>query len=304
MHIIEPVAGNLLGKFSRDFPPILTIDPGETVRYRTLDARWFLGKPPSPTEWGPRFEPREPGRDDGHCLSGPVAVRGAEPGMMLGIRLDRIVPGTWGWTAPWYRPADTGDEGEGAFMLWDLDAASMTGTNDHGHTVALEPFMGVMGVAPAEPGIHSTTPPRQVGGNIDCKALVEGSTLYLPVEVAGALFSIGDGHAAQGDGELGGTAIECPMEQVDVTFDLRVDLPVNTACANTPEGWLTFGFHEDLNIAVDDAIRAMLDLMTAHLGLSRLDALSLASVAVDLRITQIVNTTRGVHAVLPHRALK
>ena len=138
---------------------------------------------------------------------------------------------------------------------------------------------------------------------MDCKELVAGSTLYLPIPVPGALFSVGDGHALQGDGEVCGTAIECPMERVDLTFRLREDLRLTTPRANTAAGWITLGFHEDLDEAIMIALSAMLDVMCEQYGLQRPDALALASLVVDMRITQLVNGVRGVHAVLPHGAI-
>ena len=110
--------------------------------------------------------------------------------------------------------------GDGVVHAYELDAATMTGRSHLGHNVALQPFLGVMGMPPDEPGEHSTIPPRACGGNLDCRELVSGSTLYLPIAVDGALFSCGDGHAAQGDGEVSGTAIECPMERAELTFGL------------------------------------------------------------------------------------
>src|SRR5439155_8973789 len=142
---------------------------------------------------------------------------------------------------------------------------------------------------PDEPGLHSTGPPRVWGGNLDCKELVAGSTLFLPIPVAGALFSVGDGHAAQGDGEVCMTAIECPMDRVELTFRLHSDLRLTAPRAHTAAGWLTFGLHEDLNEATCLAVDAMLELMHEQYALDRADALALASLVVDLRITQIVN---------------
>jgi acetamidase/formamidase len=133
---------------------------------------------------------------------------------------------------------------------------------------------------------------------------VPGSALYLPIAVPGGLFSVGDGHAAQADGEVCGTAIECAMERVELTFRLVEDLRLTTPRAETPIGWLTFGFHEDLNEATIIALEAMLELMRERHGLERLEALGLASLVVDLRITQFVNGVRGVHAVLPHGAIR
>ena len=163
--------------------------------------------------------------------------------------------------------------------------------------------MGVFGMPAAEPGIQSTTPPRRTGGNIDCKELGVGSTLYLPIEVAGGLFSVGDGHAVQADGEISGTAIECPIERVDLTFDLHDDMPLTAPVAETPDAWIALGFHEDLDEALVSALEAMLALLKRLHGLERLDALALASLVVDFRITQAVNGVRGVHAVLPHGVL-
>src|SRR5205823_9759394 len=139
---------------------------------------------------------------------------------------------------------------------WQLDADRMTGHTRDGRSIALHPFMGVMGMPPDEPGVHSTPPPRPCGGNMDCKELVAGSTLFLPIPVPGALFSVGDGHAAQGDGEVAGTAIECPMDRVELAFHLRDDFPVSVPTAQTPAGWLTMGIGADLDTATFMALEA------------------------------------------------
>jgi acetamidase/formamidase len=189
-------------------------------------------------------------------------------------------------------------------LIWTLDPDAMTARDQHGHTVALSPFMGVMGMPPDEPGEQSTTPPRATGGNIDCKELVPGSSLFLPVAVDGGLFSVGDGHGAQGDGEVSGTAIECPMQRVALTFRLREDLALDMPRAMTPEGWISFGFHTDLDKAMASAVDGMLDLMQEMFDLERGVAMALASVAVNLRVTQVVNQVQGVHAILPHGAIR
>ena len=308
-YTVEPERRTLHGSFSRDFAPILTIDPGDTVRFRTLDAGWNLdprGVGPDDTRAG-KFAPRDPERDSGHALCGPIAIRGALPGMTLAVRVDALRLGRWGFTAAggWPHPINErfGVVEQGTVLHWTLDPDARTGRNQYGHTIALRPFMGVMGMPPDAPGLHSTVPPRVSGGNIDCKELVVGSTLYLPIAVPGGLFSVGDGHAVQGDGEVCVTAIECAMEQVDLTFALFPELQLTTPRADTPAGWLTFGFHEDLNEATMRALEAMVDFMGERYGLGRLEALGLASLVVDLRITQIVNQVRGVHAVLPHSAV-
>lgn len=310
VHRVEPERRTLHGHFSPDLPPILTIQSGDTVRYRTLESGWGL-EPHTTNEQSNNvrhFEPRDPTLDAGHALCGPVAIAGAQPGMTLAVHIEAVRPGAWGTTVAggWRHPVNERlglAEQRGIFLNWTIDADAGTATDQYGHTVHTRPFMGVMGMPPAAPGVHPTPPPRVTGGNIDCKELLAGTTLFLPIAVAGGLFSVGDGHAAQGDGEASVTAIECPMDQVDLRFELLPDLRLHTPRARTAEGWLTFGFHEDLNEATMIALEAMVDLVSEQLNVERRIALALASVAVDLRITQIVNGVRGVHAVLPHDAI-
>jgi acetamidase/formamidase len=156
---------------------------------------------------------------------------------------------------------------------------------------------------PPEPGVHPTGPPRVWGGNLDCKELVAGTTLYLPVPVDGALFSAGDGHARQGDGEVSATAIECPLERVELGLVLRDDFELKAPVARTQEGWIALGLGETLDAAMASAVDGILDVMGRELGLERRDALALASVVVDVRVTQVVNGVLGVHAVLPDGAV-
>ncbi len=151
---------------------------------------------------------------------------------------------------------------------------------------------------PPEPGLHSTIPPRRWGGNIDCKELVAGATLYLPIPVDGAWLMAGDGHGAQGDGEVSGTAIECPLERATLTLDVT-DRELRSPIARTADAWLAFGFDADLDVAAEQATETMLDLMELELGIPRPEARALASVTVDLRVTQVVNEVKGVHAILP-----
>jgi acetamidase/formamidase len=308
LHTLDPTRATLHGHWSRDLAPALTIDAGDTVRFRTLDALWTEGRPTGPWPWK-RVEPRTPGLDDGHALTGPVFVRGAKHGTTLVTRIDAVIPADWAWTWSWpegRRAVELGLVGTAGFgQLWEIDPAAMLATDPRsGRRVRLAPFMGVMGVAPAEPGVHITTPPRVWGGNIDCKLLTAGTTLYLPVGVEGALFSVGDGHGAQGDGEVCGTAIECPMERVDLTFDV-VASPLKAPRARTADAWVTFGFDPDLDRATTMALGNMLDLIQErHEGMGRQEALALASIAVDLHVTQIVNQAQGVHAVLRDDAIR
>ncbi len=303
IHRIEPERRTLTGIFSRDASPVLSVDPGDTVVYRTLDAGWHLGGD------GTRFAPHDLLRDNGHAMCGPVEIRGAKPGMTLGVHIGQIRTGTWGWTVAgaWSHPVNEriGVADAPEYKLdWILDPDALTGTSQFGHVVALRPFLGVMGMPTDEPGILSTSPPRRTGGNLDCKELISGSVLYLPIEVPGGLFCLGDGHAAQGDGEVCVTALECPMERVEITFSLHDDMPIRFPRAKTPTSWLTMGLHDDLNEATYLALEEMIALMQEQFGYGKQEALALASLSVDLRVTQIVNGVRGVHAVLPHGAIR
>jgi len=195
-------------------------------------------------------------------------------------------------------------DGETLILNWSLDADAGVGRDPQGREVELRPFPGVMGMPPPEPGVHPTAPPRRWGGNIDCTELVAGTTLFLPIPVDGALFSAGDGHARQGDGEVSQTAIECPLDRLELTLSVEDRPELKTPIAWTPDAWLTFGFDEDLDEAAAAATDAMLELMRRELEIERVDALALASVVVDLRVTQLVNGVRGVHAVLRHDAIR
>jgi len=233
-------------------------------------------------------------------------VRGAQPGQVLQVDICQLMPAavgaTWVGEVQEFLP-QLGVEGY-FWLPWQIDVGTGLARSASGHHVPLAPFLGVLGVAPSNPGIHPTRPPRTCGGNIDCKDLTIGSTLFLPIQVPEALFSFGDGHAAQGDGEVGGTAIECGMEQVQLRLTLRDDLALEWPQAHISEGWLTFGFAEDLSTATIIALNAMLDTIMRQLAVSRKEALALASVGVHLRVTQIANRTLGVHALWPDTAFR
>jgi acetamidase/formamidase len=277
------------GHFSPSLAPVVTIDPGDSVHFSALNAlwQWDLGQ-----DWSHELDPE---LDSGHPLAGPVAVRGVVAGETLVVRTDRLLPRDWGVTLAAGEPD--------VEVYWRLDTDAGTATADSGQTVAMAPFLGVIGMPPPGPGVHSTIPPRRFGGNIDCRELTAGSTLYLPVGVDGGLLSAGDAHAAQGDGEVSGTAIECPLELAELTIDVRRDLDLRMPVARSGDRWIALGFDEDLDRAAELALETMLDLMQHELGLDRTRALALASVAVDLRVTQLVNQVKGVHAVLADNAL-
>jgi acetamidase/formamidase len=308
LHEIPLERRTLHGHFSRELDPVLEIGSGDTIAFSTIDAGWGLEPPRSDRSERRRFEPRDPELDEGHALIGPVAVRGAKAGQVLEVRIDSVRVGPFGLTVAGGWPSFLNDrlgvgEGETHVLAWELDADAGVGRDQAGRELRLSPFLGVLGMPPDEPGVHPTGPPRRCGGNLDCKELVAGTTLFLPIPVDGALFSAGDGHALQGDGEVSSTAIECPLERAELTLTVRDELELSGPVARTENAWLTLGLGESLDDAMAEAVGAMLELMAREHGLERRDALALASLVVDLRVTQVVNGVVGVHAVLPDGAL-
>jgi len=304
MHHLDKSQDNLHGWFSRDLPPRLRLASGDTVVYQTANAGWDDIPPGHTRETAVGLKPP----DTGHALSGPVYIEGAEPGDTLEIRICEIVPTTWGFNGS--RPGRTGaiagllggepdDVAERFFRHLTIDPARGTAAFGPGITVPLDPFMGIYATCPAGDAVMPTAFPGPYGGNLDCKELRAGVTLYLPVFVPGALFSTGDGHAAQGDGEVNGAAIECGMDRLTLEFAVRKDLPITRPCAETDTHLLFLAFGADLDAAILDALRDTMHYLTEQHNLTREEAYSLASLAVDFRITQVVDGPRGVHAMLP-----
>ncbi|RIX49896.1 acetamidase [Paenibacillus nanensis] len=306
---VQPNRTNLYGSLSADFDSILRIKSGDTVQYACFDAGWGTSSAD-----GQRIKPFERRKelDAGHALCGPIIIEEAKKGLTLEIKINEVIPGPYGFTSAgqypnWQNQKLGLTEYNEITLQWELDRQSLIGktrVNGREFSVGLNPFMGIFAMPPEETGIHTTWPPRFCGGNIDCKELTKGSVLYLPISVDGAYFFVGDGHAAQGDGEISCQAIECPIDLVELTFSVNRDLKLERPIANTPSGWISFGFHEDLNEATVQAMDGMLNLMGNLYNLNRVEAMALGSSVVDLRITQVVNGIKGVHAVLPHEALK
>lgn len=230
IHKIQIKSENLHGSFSNEYKPILKVNSGDSIRMKTPDIEWGYSEAKGVERQFFASAVKE--ETPLHPMIGPIEVNGAKAGMVLEVKLNDVVPGWYGtnWAGgkkSWQNDAVGLTGSERIRLDWELDRDTMTARTEIGTrplNVALNPFIGLMGVAPAETGVHRTSPPRYCGGNIDCKELKRGSTLYLPISVDGALFSIGDGHAAQGDGEVSGTAIECPMDLVDITLTVREDL--------------------------------------------------------------------------------
>ena len=286
--------------WNRDFVPAVIAKPGETIHFECLDSGGGqLGKDATlETLNALDFGKINP-------VTGPVYVEGAKPGDALKVTLRKFIPSGLGWTANIPGFGLLADQfKEPALHIWSYDANSMTpALYGPGGRVPLKPFAGTIGVALAEPGLHSVVPPRQVGGNLDIRDLSAGVTLYLPVEVDGALFSIGDTHAAQGDGEVCGTAIESQMD-VEATIELVKDAQLKSPRFTTTEpvtrhldgmGYeVTTGVGPDLMTGAREAVMRMIDLLTAEHGYSATDAYMLCSVCGDLRISEIVDMPNWV----------
>jgi acetamidase/formamidase len=302
LHYLDDSLANCHGRLSRSLPPRLTVDSGDTVVFRTNNAGWDDRPPDLPP--GQTLGRRPEGA--GHCLSGPVFVRGAEPGDTLQIEIGEIVPADWGFGI--HRPGKAaisgilGGQPDDVTELWfrhyQLDRARGVYPIAPGVEVPVAPFMGIYTVAPDADDVP-TAHPGPHGGNMDCKELRSGATLYLPVFVPGALFSTGDGHGAQGDGEVDGAAVETGMQRVDLTLRVRKDRPIERPRAETADHLMFLAFHEDLDEATVIATRDAIRFLSGVHALSWDDAYNLCSLALDLRISQVVDGLKGVHAMLP-----
>jgi acetamidase/formamidase len=294
------------GHFDARQPAVLRVASGDTV---TIDS--VSGGPDALPPPGFHVPPelldihaRSPRSVPGHILTGPVWVEGAEPGDTLEVRvLDVQLRTDWGYNVIRPLAGTLPEEFDSARMLTlPLDATRMTARMPWGLQLPLHPFFGVMGVAPpAHWGRISTIVPRAHGGNLDNKELGPGSSLYLPVHVPGALFSCGDGHAAQGDGEVCTTAIETALRgSFQLVLHKRAPgaAPLAYPRGATAAHWITMGMAPSLDQCLAIALRDMIQLLGELGGLSREDAYTLCSLAVDFRVTQTVNTHRGVHAML------
>jgi acetamidase/formamidase len=300
-HRLDAVVENIhWGFFDAKLPPRIEIDSGDTIVIDTVSGT----RENSP---GAKFRPAHLEIFDRlkpdigpHTLTGPVAVRGAMPGDVLEVRIKAIeLTEDWGWNC--IRPLrGTLPEDFPNFeaRLLPLDRKNMTAKLAWGPVVPLQPFFGILATAPKpEWGRLSTIEPREFGGNMDCKELVAGSTLFLPVFVPGANFSAGDGHAVQGDGEVCLTALETCLKG---TFELivRKDLKFRMPSAITPTHYITMGLDADLDDAAKQALRLMIDWLVQMKGWSRSDAYVFCSLACDLHVTQLVDGIKGIHAMV------
>ena len=290
------------GWFDATQPPVRTIASGDTIAIESVSGGPANLPGPGyhvPPELLAIHEASER-MVPGHILTGPVAVEGAEPGDVLQVDILSVTPRQdWGYNFSRPLSGTLPDDFTSLHeMIIDVDPDAGTARFPWGKTIPLAPFFGVMGVAPPpEWGRITTLIPRAFGGNMDNKELVAGTTLYLPVFVPGALFSCGDGHGAQGDGEVNVTAIEMALRG-EFRLTVRKDMSLARPRAETPTHEITMAFDPDLDRAAETALRDMIALVAARTSLSPADAYALLSVCGDLRITQTVNQHKGVHCML------
>jgi acetamidase/formamidase len=292
-----------LGVFDATLKNVFEIDSGDVIVYPDTWSH-FLNRlqPGLAIDDIARLRRENPGRGP-HSIVGPIGVRGAEPGDMLAIEFQRLVPVNWG--ATFVNPGDLGtgtlpeEFPQGQVRYLDLDVAHHTADFLPGITVPLAPFQGTFAVAPRAGGVVSSVPPGQHAGNIDLRDLTEGSTLYIPVWHAGAKLYTGDSHATQGDGEVNNQALESAMREVRVRVVLHKQAGWAWPFAETAEHWIAMGIDADLNEAFRIATRNTIAFLQRKAGLDPHDAYSLASIAISFRVTQFVNQTRGVHALIP-----
>lgn len=295
------------GYYDAAVPPVLTVESGDFVDVETMITGAQLSRAfgvpedeirPDMIEMDEKVEQKGP-----HLLVGPVAVKGAEPGDVLEVRILEMSP-VDPWAINLFRP------GGGALprrfprqgtKFVRLDLKRNVALFAPGIEIPLRPFFGSIGVAPPHVlGRIGSGPPGVHTGNLDNKDLGAGSTLYIPVHVKDALLFIGDGHVAQGDGEVDGTALEASLRG-KLQLTVRKDMKLSWARAETPDYYITMGLDPDLDAAAEMAVSEMVDYLSQERGLSEDDAYMLCSAAVDLRVTQVVDGTKGVHAMLPKK---
>jgi len=291
------------GFFDSSIEPVLTVQSGDTVALSTMMLM------EGDLKCGMTYEQllaKRQGYVDKkmgpQTLTGPIYVQDAEPGDVLEVRIKMLVPAGCGVNYNLPGKLNIGglpeDFPNGQIKTFTFNAAKTETVFSPGVIIPLKPFLGTMGVAPKAGEKRPAGVPDYFGGNMDLKELQTGATLYLPVSVKGALFSTGDAHATQGDGEVNVTAIETAMEEASLQFVVRKDMKLERPMAETPTHWIAMGYHKDLNEAVKIALRDAVSFLVKTKGMTPEDAYAFSSVAVDFRITQIVDGNKGVHAMI------
>lgn len=290
------------GWFDNAESPRARIKSGDTVVMETMMASMNQVLPGVPIDQITKLRVDNPGRGP-HSVTGPIFVEGAKPGDVLRVRINRIVPRTYGsnWNLP-------GNLGLGMFPKIFTEAQVKHFYLDMGRRktqflpgieLPVRPFPGIIGVARAESGRYSTVPPGPFGGNLDCRELVQGTTIYLPVFVDGALLWSGDSHAVQGNGEINLTAIETAFSELNITVDVIKGKSLTWPCIETPTHWIALGYDRDLNKALEILDEETMKFLAEWKGLRGSEARQFMATYGDCRVAEVVNQLRGVYCMLP-----
>jgi acetamidase/formamidase len=304
------------GYYGADVPPIATIKNGETISIQAVNMAGVSRKDPEAFFKNNQLPIDEQAQDmfdiiknvkaepsglSGHMLTGPIYITEAEPGDMLEVRILDIVPRCgYGVNSVWHGGGDLPDAvTQPETFVYRYDLKRRTASFKEGIAIPMNPFMGVMATSPPpEMGRVSSIPPGFYGGNLDLKHLIKGTTLYLPVSVKGCLFTTGDSHAAQGNGEISGVAIEAPMT-LTAKFIVHKGKTIPHVRAETPTHFIAIGLDPDLAKAMRNASMAACNFIKDELGFPFNEALSICSTGVNFEVTQAVDKTLGVHAMIP-----
>ena len=288
------------GWFDNAELPRLTIDSGDTVVFETMSHAHGQLYPGRTIDELKKLRTDWPGRGP-MTITGPVFVNGAEPGDVLAIRINRIVARPWGANSnvPGMFDQFPKEFPDGQVKYFYLDWERKAAEFAPGIEIPLRPFPGTLGVARAQPGRYNAVPPGPFAGNLDNRELVEGTTLYVPVFVRGALVWTGDSHAAQGNGEVNLTAIETAFQELNVTITVDKTRKLEWPRIETATDWITMGFDEDLGNALDNAKTETAKLIGEQRGIPPHSAIGLVGALADCRVTQVVDIKRGVHCMVP-----
>ena len=288
------------GWFDNAQPPVLTIDSGDTVVLETMMHSHNQVLPGRTIEEIKKLRTDHPGRGP-HTVTGPIFVNGAEPGDVLKITINKIVPRAYAtnFNVPgmFGQFPDKYPDGQVRYMYLDLD--KMETEFLPGVFVPLKPFPGTTGVARKEPGRYSTVPPGEYAGNLDIRDFSEGASLYVPVFVKGALFWTGDSHAAQGNGEVNLTAVETAYKEFNVTLTALKNMKLDWPRIETPTHWITMGYDRDLNLAWTQVLQETQKYLVDQRKISAADAVTLMPAVSDCRVSQVVNVKKGIHCLNP-----
>jgi acetamidase/formamidase len=288
------------GWFDNAQPPVLRINAGDTVALETMMHSHNQVVPGTTIDQIKKLRTDHPGRGP-HTVTGPIYIEGAEPGDVLKVTINKIVPRAYAtnFNVPGMFGQFPKDYPDGQvkylYLDWDRKVTEFL----PGVQIPLRPFPGTIGVARKEPGRYSTVPPGEYAGNIDVRDLVEGTALYVPVFVRGALLWSGDSHAAQGNGEVNLTAIETAYKELNLTIDVIKDKPLDFPRIETPKSWITLGLDQDLNKAWDQAKAQTVKMISELRKMRPEQAEKLMVLVSDCRVSQVVDVKKGIHCLSP-----